>query len=131
MADDIAKQWLQDAATTANNKDLEAHMDLISKRVNLTGVPGFESIGFAQWYQQCKHEFENNILKQIRFEGLKPVAVTATRVMFKTYEVVEGTRGEVNAQGMEILLEKEPDQKWRLVQERVLSREEGKYVSKQ
>ena len=47
MSKTIALQWLQDCATTATAKDLAAHMDLISQRVSLTGVPGFVSIDHA------------------------------------------------------------------------------------
>jgi len=44
--------------------------------------------------------------------------------MFKSYETVEGSDGTVNSQGVEILLEKEDDDKWRLIHERVLPEDE-------
>ena len=124
MTQAIAQQWLQESAATATAKDLAAHMDLISQRVSLTGVPGFESIDHASWAAQCKHEFENNILKSVRYDGFKLVAETESRIMFKTYETVEATDGTVNSQGVEMLLEKENDNNWRLVQERVLPDDE-------
>ena len=124
MSKQIAQQWLQAAVSTAASKDLQAHMDLISQRVSLTGIPGYDSIGYDGWSAQCKHEFENNILKSVRYEGLKLIAETESRIMCKTYEIVEATDGKVNAQGIEILLEKENDNKWRLVQERVLPDDE-------
>ena len=43
--------------------------------------------------------------------------------MFKTYETVAD--GTMNSQGVEMLLEKENDNKWRLVQERVLPDDES------
>ena len=121
----IAEQWLLEAVRTANAKEHDAHMDLISKRISLQGVPGFESIGYEDWSHQCQHEFENNLLKSVRYDGFKLVAETATRVMFKTYETVEATDGTVNAHGVEMLLEKEEDGKWRLVQERILPPDES------
>ena len=121
----IAEQWLLDAVRTANAKEHDAHMDLISKRISLQGVPGFESIGYDDWSRQTQHEFENNLLKSVRYDGFKLVAETTTRVMFKTYETVEATDGTVNAQGVEMLLEKEEDGKWRLVQERILPPDES------
>ena len=121
----IAEQWLLDAVRTANAKEHDAHMDLISKRISLQGVPGFESIGYEDWSRQTQHEFENNLLKSVRYDGFKLVAETATRVMFKTYETVEATDGTVNAHGVEMLLEKEEDGKWRLVQERILPPDES------
>ena len=125
MSIEVAKQWLADAVATANAKDHHAHMDLISQRVNLLGVPGHETIGYEQWSTQCKHEFENNILKSVRYDGLKIIAEKESRIMFKTYETVEASDGQINAQGVEILLEKEDDNKWRLVQERILLPDEA------
>lgn len=124
MSKEIAQHWLQESARTANALNLTEHMNLISKRVSLTGVPGFESIGFDDWRAQCEHEFSNKLLKQVKYQGLKLIVETDSRVMFKTYETVEGVDGTVNAQGVEILLEQEGDGVWRLVQERVLPADE-------
>ncbi len=124
MSEKIAMQWLIDAAATANAKNHHAHMDLISQKVNLLGVPGFESIGYEQWSAQCKHEFENNLIKHVRYDGLQLIVTKNIRIMFKTHETVEGANGEINAQGIEVLIEKESDNKWRLVQERILPPEE-------
>lgn len=127
MSKTIAEQWLQDAVSTVSDKNLNAHMDLISKRVNLVGVPGFDAIGYEQWFAQCQHEFENNLIKQVAYNGMKLTAETDSRIMFKTFETVEGNDGTVNAQGVEILLEKEDDGKWRLVQERILPPDESQH----
>ena len=124
MSQSIAEQWLLDAVSTANAKDYTAHMNLISKHISLQGVPGFESIGYEDWARQCQHEFENNLLKSVRYDGFKLVADTSERIMFKTFETVEATDGTINAQGVEMLLEKEEDGKWRLVQERILPPDE-------
>jgi hypothetical protein len=127
MSEEIAKQWLQEAATTATARNYAAHMDLISRRVSLQGVPGFDNIDYDAWASQCQHEFENKLIKTVHYEGFKLVAETPTRVMFKTFETVEGSDGTINAQGVEMLLEKEQDDKWRLVQERVLPSDEAKH----
>ena len=125
MSQSIAEQWLLDIAHTANAKDFTAHMDLISKRISLHGVPDFETIGYEDWARQCQYEFENNILKSVRYDGFKLVADASDRIMFKTFETVEAMDGTINAQGVEMLLEKEDDGKWRLVQERVLPPDEA------
>ena len=127
MPEQIAQQWLRAAAATANAKNFSAHMDLISRRVNLLGVPGIENIGYEEWAAQCKHEFAQGILKSVRYEGLKMLATTGTRIMFKTFETVEGSDGTINAHGIEVLLEQESDGQWRLVQERVLPADEAEH----
>jgi len=84
----VAREWLAASAHTANAKDYAAHMDLISRKVQV---------------------------------------MTPGRVMFKTVETVEANDGTVQAHGVEIILEKETDGKWRVVQERILSREEAEH----
>lgn len=49
--------------------------------------------------------------------------MTPGSVMFKVNETVEGSDGTVNAQGVEIVIRKESDGKWRVVQGRMLSAE--------
>jgi len=127
MSQAIAQQWLQNAAHTADNKNHIAHMDLISKKVSLQGVPGYENIGYEDWAAQTKHEFENNILKSVSYTGFKLLKATNTHIMFKTFETVQSTDNTTIAQGIEILLEKESDGQWRLVQERILPADETKH----
>lgn len=56
-----------------------------------------------------QHEFKNKLIASIRYEGLKLITDTETRMKFKTFEIVEGADGTVNDQGVEMLLELEPD----------------------
>ena len=125
MSETDAKQWLHDAAKTASDNDFAAHMDLISRRVALHGVPGFEVIGYDDWAAQCQQEFGKRLINSVSYDGFILVADTGSQVMFKTFETVEAADGKVNAQGIEVLLEQEADGKWRLVQERVLPAEES------
>lgn len=128
MSEEIIKQWLTELVQTAEEKNHVAHMNLISQKVVLTGVPGFETIGFQQWSDQCKHEFEHDLLQSIGYAGVKIVAETELRIMFKTYETVEGVDGTVNSHGIEVLIEKEEDGQWRVVQERILDEGETRHA---
>ncbi len=125
MSEAIAKQWLQDSVDSAGLKDLNLHMGMISKRVTLTGVPGFETIDFDAWYTQCRDQFENNKLKSIAYKGFNLISTTEYQIMFNVFETVVGTDGALNEQVIEMLLEKEKDDVWRLVQERVLIENEA------
>ena len=124
-----AKDMLEALALTANAGAYSSHMDLISKEVSVYGVPGFDVIGYDDWARQCKHEFDEGLLKQVSYEGLRVVTLTPGNVLFKTTETVEGTDGTVNRQGVEILIRKEADGKWRIVQERILAESEMEYDS--
>ncbi len=117
-------EFLAVMAETANNLDFEAHMNLISKTVSVYGVPDFEVVTYDDWHRQCKHEFENKVLKRVSYNGLNILEETPERVMFKSLETVEGTDGSLNTSGVEIIIQKEDDGQWRVVQERVLPEDE-------
>ena len=118
------QQFLDNMAATANALDLEQHMNLISKEVSVFGVPGFDVIGYDDWFNQCKHEFDNRLLKKVSYRGLNVLAETPDRVMFKSVETVEGVDGTVNTNGIEFIIQKEDDGNWRVSQERVLPEDE-------
>jgi len=119
-AEQIAEKWLSDAVESADRKDLEAHMGMISKRISLEGVPGFEIIDYDKWYVQCQHQFENAMIKSIAYKGFNLLSATDNQIMFTVYETVVGMDGTVNEQIVEMSLENEDDDVWRLAKERVL-----------
>ena len=119
-AQQIAEQWLAQAAESAAQKNLKAHMAMISKRVSLLGVPGFDNINYDTWYTQCRHQFENAMIASIAYKGFNLLGATDSQINFTVFERVVGTDGTLNEQVVEMSLEKEDDEGWRLVQERVL-----------
>ena len=120
QAQHIAEQWLTQAAETAAQKDLSSHMGMISKRIRVQGVPGFENIDYAIWYEQCQHQFEHSMIKSIAYKAFNLISATDSQITFTVFETVVGSDGTLNEQIVEMLLEKEEDGIWRLVQERVL-----------
>jgi len=120
QAQEIAEQWLTRAAETAGNKDLKGHMGMISKRISVEGVPGFDNIDYDIWYKQCKHQFEMSMIKSIAYKGFNLISSTETQIIFTVFETVVGSDGTINEQIVEKSLEIETDDVWRLVQERVL-----------
>ena len=119
-----ARQFLDEMAMTANAHDFDAHMNLISKQVGVFGVPGFDVIGYQDWYNQCQHEFANKLLKRVSYQGLNVIAETPDRIMFKSIETVEANDGTSNTSGVEFIIQKEDDGQWRVSQERILPDDE-------
>ena len=124
----IAQAWLNASADTATNKQFEAHFNLISKKVRVTGVPGYESISYDDWARQSEQEFKDNVLKSVEYDGLKLTASNDTQVMFKTVESIFANDGSNRKHGVEILLEKEDDDVWRVIQERVMTDDETRHA---
>lgn len=124
MSETVIRNWLAEISRTVAEHDHAAHMQLISRDVTLLGVPGFDTIGFDEWSKQCEYEFKHRLIRSVEYGKFRIRVVTQKRLMFMTYESVTDKDGNTNAQGIECMLEKEDDDKWRLIQERVLSDKE-------
>lgn len=127
-AEIIAKEWLDASALTASNRDFDEHFKLISEKVRVTGVPGFESISYDDWARAAKKDFEEKVLESVSYEGLRMSAHNDTQIMFKTLETIFVNDGTKKTQGVEILLELEKDDVWRVIQERVMTGDEIRHV---
>ncbi len=123
----IAQQWLDASARTATEKQFDAHFNLISRRVRVTGIPGIESVSYQDWARQSEKEFKDNVLKSVSYKGLKVVASNEKQIMFQTLETIVANDGLKKSQGIEVVLEKEEDGVWRVIQERVMPREEAQH----
>jgi hypothetical protein len=60
------------------------------------------------------------MIKSIAYKGFNLVSAAESQINFTVFETVAGTDGTLNEQIVEMSLEKEDDDVWRLVQERVL-----------
>ncbi len=114
------QEFLDKMAETANSFNFEAHMNLISKEVNVLGFPGFDVINYNDWYNQSKKEFENRVLKRVTYQGLYVVAEDEERAMFQSVETVESTDGKMNISVIEFTIQKEDDGQWRVVKEQIM-----------
>ena len=124
----IAQQWLNASAQTASNNDFDAHFNLISTKVRVTGVPGFESISYDDWKRAAEKDFKEGTLESVSYEGLKMNAHNDTQIMFKTLETIFVNDGTKKTHGVEILIELEEDNVWRVIQERVMTGDEIRHV---
>ena len=124
----IAQQWMDASAKTATERDFAAHFNLISKKVRVTGVPGFESISYDDWARASEKDFSDGVLESVIYDGLKVSAHNDTQVMFKTLEILQVKDGGKTTQGVEVLIELEEDGVWRVIQERVMTGDETKHV---
>jgi len=126
MSKEIVLEWLQDTANTLFKKDIKAHLNLISKDVSLTGIPGYENIDYNSWSAQCTHEFADDLITNVNYVGLIILSSDDSRIMFKTLEIVEATNGSKIPRGIEAVIQKETDGVWRLIKERVLTDDEAR-----
>lgn len=118
------QEFLTAMAETASRHDFEAHMDLISKDVEVYGIPNFEKITYDDWYNQCKEEFENQLIASVTYAELEVRSETPDEIFFVAVELIEATDGHSNCSRIQFLIRKEDDGQWRVVLERILPEEE-------
>lgn len=127
-AEQIAQHWMDQCCTTIQQYDHAAHMNLISKEVQVFGVPGFDVIGYSDWFSQCEYEFSEKLIEQASYQGLKIRQSNEDQIMFLANETIHATDGTVDTHSIEVVLNKEQDGTWRVIQERLLSREEATHL---
>ena len=124
----IAQSWMDNCCQTIQHYDHASHMDLISKQVQVFGVPGFEVIGYEDWHSQCEYEFKEKLIQQASYNGLKIRQSNDQQVMFLTNETIHATDGTVDTHPIEVVLTCEDDQQWRVTQERLLTDDEARHL---
>ena len=126
MIDEIVRSWLQGFTETAVAGDLDAHMAMISPEVVVLGVPGFDTVGFNDWYRQCEQEFPQRLIKAIDYSHATIRTADDDRILFKALENMQTSDGGQTVQGVEMLLQRN-DANWELKQLRILPEDEARH----
>jgi hypothetical protein len=115
----IVQSWFLALARTVQEKDLDSHMSLVSQRIKVYGMPSKGVIDYKEWKKRRRYEFENNELLSISHNGLRIISTTPRRINFNTTQVMLGKDGKMVELDKNIILEKEQDDNWRVVEENV------------
>ena len=126
-AQNVIKSWMDACRQTIQDYDHAAHMNLISKDVQVFGIPGFEVIGYQDWYAQSEHEFKQRLILDAQYQDIQIRQQNESQIMFTTMEAITASDKSVNTQAIEVLLTRESDGEWRVTQERMLSADEAKH----
>lgn len=121
----IVENWLQQCVQTIQHYDHAAHMNLISKQIQVLGIPGFDVIGYDDWHAQCEHEFAQRLILEASYEGFEIHHENDSQIMFSTVESITAIDNTTDRHAIEIILSKESDQQWRVTQERLLDKAEA------
>ena len=124
----IAQNWMDNCCQTIQQYDHKAHMNLISEQVQVYGIPGFDVIGYADWFSQCEYEFREKLIEKASYAGIKIRQSNNNQIMFLTSESILATDGTTDTHPIEIVLSKETEGQWRVTQERLLSEQEAQHL---
>ncbi|VAX11228.1 hypothetical protein MNBD_GAMMA25-1684 [hydrothermal vent metagenome] len=119
MPQTIVGNWLKQLTRSVKTRDLDAHMRLVSERVQIYGLPGGQIIGYAQWKKRRYTEFSQAQLLALDYRLLNLKTITARRLGFHVEEIMQACNGMCIYIDKDIILEREQDEQWRVVEENI------------
>ena len=117
----VVHKWLEAMSKTIGERDLPKHMELISKKIEVFGNPSKESINYAGWYKRRKNEFDKQNVICVSYNNTQIRTITLRRIIFNVNESIVGTDGRIIALNLDVILEREDDDTWRLVEQTIRS----------
>ncbi len=126
--ENVVQQWLDALSSTTIAGELDRHMALISQKLKLFGMPGFDTLGYDDWKRQCAHEFPQRMVDDIHYGPVKIRTTSDGHILFSVHEYIETRDGERIKQPVEMLLSLEDDGQWRLTQQRILDAAEATHL---
>ena len=119
IAEHTIMAWCMGMSDSIKNADLEQHMEYVSRRVKLYGNPSKEVIEYRDWKARRKYEFENGDILALNYQNVRLISSTLRRIRFTTTETTVVKNGKMLVLNKNIILEREDDGIWRVVEERV------------
>jgi len=101
-------------------------MAMISPQVTVFGVPGFDTLGYEDWYRQCEHEFPQGLITALEYSRVKVRTAGERDALFKSLETTRTSDGGTLAQAVEMLLQRDGES-WKLKQLRMLPEDEARH----
>lgn len=115
------QDWLSELTKTVELRNIHAHMRMVSKTVRVYGVPGIETLAYIDWRKRRQTEFEKNLLKELSYDFIRMKSITQKRLHFIATETMSGMSGNSFEINKDIIIEKEYDGVWRIVEEKINS----------
>lgn len=111
--------WLDKIAHSVATRDLDAHMGLVSRKVQVYGVPGNDVIDYRGWEVRRRNEFSKGLLMRLAYGEPQMKVAGLRRIIFAIEEKMYAHDGRQILINKDIVLECEDDEQWRVVEETI------------
>lgn len=116
----IIVDWCNHISRSITRRDLDEHMQHVSEKVRIYGVPGYNQLNFLDWEKRRRHEFKNNLIQALTYKLNRIKSSTDKRIHFHAEETMQAVTGQVIILDKEITLEFHPHlQLWQVVEENI------------
>lgn len=124
-AGEIANEWALACCETLERRDIEGHMDLISRRVKVYGLANLDVVDYHFWLRQVQEQFAAGVVTSVRYY-LHAVKVDSdTQLRLTAIEYLTDKDGNEHESPLLITLSKEEDGVWRATEEKILTKDEA------
>ena len=113
------QKWLNDLQHSVQAQNLEQHMALVSKRVQVYGLPRKDLVDYQQWQQRRRNEFQTQSLIGLQHGPVRVKTLGLLRIAFNIDQTLITKEGLVYIINKDIMLEKEADGVWRVKEETI------------
>lgn len=113
----IAEQWLKTYAYTIATNNLDAHLDLVSPQLQVMGISRAGFLDYNEWAKRRRNDLAKHRLLRASHHNLVMGHSTPGRLRFTVEETLKSTQGESYVLRKDVVLQLEPDGKWREVEE--------------
>ncbi len=117
-AEVIALAWLKELSRTAAEHDLPAHMQLVSRDVKVVGIPSAGTIDYDGWKLRRFNEFNGMLLRHLGYQLRAIINAKDDQIVFSVQETMQSHNGKSIVANKDVMLQKEPDGRWRVRYER-------------
>jgi len=120
----LVQDWLEKLANAASKGNVDEHMELISENINVLDEPGQRNLDYEGLAEYCRSRFQDNAPLRVSYQDMHIKTMTPARVKFIATETVEQPDC-VDQRGLEFIIQREDDGRWRAVQERLLTADDS------
>ncbi len=126
MSEIAVRNWLNAMSESIARRDLAAHMALVSRKVQVYGLPGDRVVDYDGWHQRRRNELRRGLLASLSYDDLAMRQITLRRVRFNVNETMTAATGACVIINKDVILEQEDGEHWRVVEENIRHWEHGK-----
>lgn len=100
-------------------------MNLVSKQVKVFGLADFEFVDYNFWLTQVQEQFAGGLVTAVRYYLNAVKADSDTQVSFTAMEYLTDKDGQEHENPLLVVLAKEPDGAWRVIEQKILTQQEA------
>ena len=123
----IVETWTFQIAETIKQRDINAHMQLVSADVQVYGMPSKAVIHYVEWRERREVEFKTGEVQSVSYVIERIISSMPRRITFSARENLLNNKRKVIIIDKTIILEKEDDNVWRVVEQTIKKWKVKKY----